>query len=235
MSLAGRVIPVVSVTTYRDAGFLPRAYMNFLCLLGWSPKDNREQMSRQELIEAFSFEGVNRSNAVVNFKEEDPIDPKALWLNAQHLRTMPVVELAPRVCETLDRAGLPSPCPDDRFLFTIDVIRSRFSTLEDFATRGRAYFSDDFDIAPEARVKLDQPGARDLLRELAERLEANPEFTAETVEHDLRALAAERGVKAGLLINGARAILTGQPVGPSAFSVFAAVGRDRAIRRLRQA
>src|ERR1700732_4163798 len=61
--------PIVSVTTYRDAGFLPEAFINFLCLLGWSPKDNRENMNRQELIDAFSLEGINRANAVVNFKE----------------------------------------------------------------------------------------------------------------------------------------------------------------------
>src|SRR5690348_2511445 len=73
--------PVVSVTTYRDAGFLPEAFINFLCLLGWSPKNDREQMSRQELIDAFSLEGINRANAVVNFKEpattpEETFDPK---------------------------------------------------------------------------------------------------------------------------------------------------------------
>ena len=72
--------PVVSVTTYRDAGFLPHAFVNFLCLLGWSPKDDREQMTREELIEAFSFEGINRSNAIVNFTEQDPFDPKARWM-----------------------------------------------------------------------------------------------------------------------------------------------------------
>ena len=82
--------PVVSVTTYRDAGFLPHAFVNFLCLLGWSPKDDREQMTRQELIDAFSLEGINRRNAVVNFTEDDPFDPKAVWLNAEHIRTMPV-------------------------------------------------------------------------------------------------------------------------------------------------
>ena len=69
--------PVVSVLTYRDAGFLPHAYINFLCLLGWSPKDNREQLTRQELIDAFSFEGIHRHNAVVNFTDEDPIDPES--------------------------------------------------------------------------------------------------------------------------------------------------------------
>jgi glutamyl-tRNA synthetase, bacterial family len=227
--------PVVSVTTYRDAGFLPHAYVNFLCLLGWSPKDNREQMSRQELIDAFSFEGINRSNAVVNFKEDDPIDPKALWLNSQHLRTMPVDELAPYVRRTLEEAGLPIPYTEQEFLQTIDVIRTRFSTLRDFVTRGRAYFSDEFPIEPTALEKLNQPGARELLRELGERLEASNEFTEQSVEFELRKLAEERGVKAGLIINAARAVLTGQPVGPSAFAVFVAIGRNRAIQRLRAA
>src|SRR5262249_8443738 len=61
--------PIVSVTTYRDAGFLPEAFINFLCLLGWSPKDDREKMNLEELFDAFSLEGINRANAVVNFKD----------------------------------------------------------------------------------------------------------------------------------------------------------------------
>ena len=82
--------PVVSVTTYRDAGFLPHAFVNFLCLVGWSPKDDRELLTRQELIDAFSLEGIHRHNAVVNFKEDDPFDPKAVWLNAEMIRAMPL-------------------------------------------------------------------------------------------------------------------------------------------------
>ena len=85
---------VVSVTTYRDAGFLPQAFVNFLCLLGWSPKNDREFLLLDELTAAFTFEGVNRSNAVVNFTEEDPFDPKAVWLNAEHIRALPVDELS---------------------------------------------------------------------------------------------------------------------------------------------
>src|SRR5579862_6974576 len=77
--------PVVSVTTYRDAGFLPEAFINFLCLLGWSPKNDREFLALEELKAAFALEGVNRSNAVVNFKEDDPFDAKAVWLNAEHI------------------------------------------------------------------------------------------------------------------------------------------------------
>lgn len=224
--------PVVSVTTYRDYGFLPHAYVNFLCLLGWSPKDNREQMSRQELIDAFSFEGVNRSNAVVNFKEDDPIDPKALWLNSQHLRSLPVDELVPYVEVELERAGLPVPYPPPWLAQTIDLLRARFFTLHDFATRGRAYFTEDFRIEPDALARLNQPGAREGLSELSRRLCAAPEFTEQSVEAELRKLCGELGVKAGLLINAARAALTGQAVGPSAFHVFTAIGRDRAIARL---
>jgi glutamyl-tRNA synthetase len=225
---------VVSVTTYRDYGFLPQAYVNFLCLLGWSPKDNREFLTLDELIAAFSLEGVNRHNAVVNFTAEDPIDPKALWLNAQHLRTMPVTDLARYVRPVLQAAGLTVP-EDDTFLHTLEVIRTRYQTLRDFATKGRAYFADDYEITPEALEKLNQPGARELLHELAARLEASSEFTEQSVEMELRSLAGERGVKAGLIINAARAILTGQTVGPSAFAVFTALGRQRAIERLRRA
>jgi glutamyl-tRNA synthetase len=133
----------------------------------------------------------------------------------------------------LERAGLTVPFGGDWLKNTVDLLRARFFTLHDFATRGRAYFADDFPMEPDAMKNLDKPGAREGLRQLAERLAADPEFTEASVERDLRALADELGVKAGLLINGARASLTGQPVGPSAFHVFTAIGRDRAIARLR--
>src|SRR4029077_1784520 len=97
--------PVVSVTTYRDGGFLPQAFINFLCLLGWSPKDDREKMSLQELMDVFSFEGINKSNAVVNFTEQDPFDPKAVWLNSQYLHAMPIEELAERLLHFVCAAG----------------------------------------------------------------------------------------------------------------------------------
>jgi glutamyl-tRNA synthetase len=226
--------PVVSVTTYRDAGFLAHTYVNFLCLLGWSPKDNREQMSRQELIDAFSLAGVNRANAVVNFTEADPLDPKAVWLNSQHLRAVPAAELAPLVRKVLEANGLQPNEPESAFFQTIEAARSRFATLNDFTERGRCYFSDDYPMAPDALAKLDAPQARELLRELAARIEGLAEFTEQTVEKELRDLATDKGVKAGVLINGSRAALTGQTAGPSAFAVFMAVGRERVIQRLKK-
>lgn len=225
--------PVVSVTTYRDAGFLARAYINFLCLLGWSPKNDREQMSLEELTGTFSFEGVNRSNAVVNFAEADPIDPKALWLNSQHLRTMPIRELTPLVRRSLEEHGLSVPGDELAFAHIVDTIRARYNTLLDFSYKGRAYFADDFHMEPQALEKLDAPEARPLMHHLADRIEANPEFSEATAEADLRALATEKDVKAGLLINASRAALTGQSVGPSAFAIFGCLGRERVVRRLR--
>jgi glutamyl-tRNA synthetase len=192
-------------------------------------------MSREDLIASFSLEGINRSNAVVNFTEEDPIDPKALWLNSQHLRTMPLEELVPLVRQRLERDGLGVPGDEEWFRRTVDVIRARCFTLDDFATRGRAYFADDFSIEAGALNKLNHDGARGLLGELASRLEADNQFTEQSVEANVRQLAADKGVKAGVIINAARAALSGQAVGPSAFTLFAVVGRDRSIKRLKQA
>ncbi len=230
----------VSVTSYRDAGFLPHAFVNFLSLLGWSPKDNREVLTRQELVELFSFEGINRNNAVVSYQENEPehwADPKALWLNTQHLRAMPIDELLPYVERELRRAGLWNETYSGEqrewFARTVDLIRTRYSTLVDFSRRGAAYFSDRFPIEPAAQAKLDHPGARELLHELGDRLAGSAEFNEQSVERELRVLAGERGVKAGVIINAARAALSGQSVGPSAFAVFAAVGRERVLKRLR--
>ncbi|MCX6610710.1 MAG: glutamate--tRNA ligase [Acidobacteria bacterium] len=224
--------PVVSVMTYEAAGFLPHAYINFLCLLGWSPKNNREQMSRQELIDVFSFEGINRSNAVVNFSEADPIDPKATWLNSQHLRSMPLEELTPLVRERILAAGLPIPYSDEELPVVVDILRLRMSTLNDFAILCRSFFTDDWEMNPAALEKLNAAGAREGLRELGARLEATTDFSEAGIEAELRKIAEERGLKAGILINGSRAALTGQPVGPSAFHVFTALGRKKSIERL---
>src|SRR5438132_2829460 len=91
---------VVSLTTYRDRGFVPDAFRNFLALLGWSPPEGKELLSRGELVKEFSLEAIGRANAVFNFHENDPrrwTDDKALWMNAEYIRTMPLQELLPRV------------------------------------------------------------------------------------------------------------------------------------------
>src|SRR6202142_3823103 len=137
--------PVVSVTTYRDAGFLPEAFINFLCLLGWSPKNDRENMSLQELTDAFSLEGINRSNAVVNFKEpaaspEDTFDPKAVWLNAEHIRGLPVEQLSARLLPIVQAAGF--KITPEKMLRIAPLIRERIKLLRDVLTAADFFFVD---------------------------------------------------------------------------------------------
>src|ERR1019366_7734660 len=121
--------PVVSVTTYRDAGFLPQAFVNFLCLLGWSPKNDREFFTIDELTSAFTLEGVNRANAVINFTEEDPFDPKAVWLNAEHIRALPVEQLSDRLLPIVRAAGL--TVDRARMLAITPLVRERMKLLRD--------------------------------------------------------------------------------------------------------
>ncbi|HUY93784.1 MAG TPA: glutamate--tRNA ligase, partial [Terracidiphilus sp.] len=121
--------PVVSVTTYRDAGFLPLAFINFLCLLGWSPKNDREFLALDELRALFSLEGVNRANAVINFKEDDPFDAKAVWLNSEHIRALPVEELSRRIEPFFAKAGLHAA--PEKLLAVTPLIRERIKLLRD--------------------------------------------------------------------------------------------------------
>ena len=235
---------VVSLTTYRDRGFVAAAFRNFLALLGWSPSTEREIMSLDELIRSFTLEGVQRSPAVFNFSEADArqwTDQKALWMNAEYIRTMPLEELTPLVRTELEAARLwHGEYETERrewFERTINLIRERFHTLKDFSAQGRAYFADDFqyDEAAVAKNLKKESRLRELLPALAERIERVEDYSAETCEKTLRELAEEAGVKAGLLINASRTALTGQSVGPSMFDLFDVVGRERAALRLRRA
>lgn len=233
---------VVSLTTYRDRGFVPAAFRNFLALLGWSPPEGKEVLSKEELVEYFSLEGIGRANAIFNFQESDPrrwTDDKALWMNAEYVRTMPIDELLPMVKTELraNKLWREEYDDDDRewLVKAVDLIRQRYFTLKDFSSQGRAYFSDDFDF-DEAAVNKNlrkEPRLRELLNGLADKLESVEPFNIETSEAALREFAEETGVKAGLLINGARTMLTGQAVGPSMFEIFDLLGRDRSVVRLR--
>src|ERR1039458_3885804 len=179
--------PVVSVTTYRDAGFLADAFVNFIVLLGWSPKNDREQMTRQELVDAFSLEGINRSNAVVNFKEEDPFDPKAVWLNAEHIRTMPAEELSERLLPIVRAAGHSIEPP--KMLQITRLIRERIRLLPDALTVADFFFTET--LAPYDSAELiPKKGDRALALAVLERAAgvlATAEFSHDSLDEIGRA------------------------------------------------
>jgi glutamyl-tRNA synthetase len=193
---------VVSVTTYRDKGFIPEAFRNFLALIGWSSGTDKEFFTTPELIEAFALDGVSRGNAIVNFSEADPrqwTDRKALHLNAEHMNKMPLAQLLPMVEAELKGAGLWDESwaegwsRRDWFGKAVDLLRPRFVTLKDFSGIGRAFFDKTYDIDPTAVQKnVDKdPGLRKWLVELGIRLKAIPDFNKETAEAELRKLADE--------------------------------------------
>ena len=224
--------PVVSVTTYRDAGFLPEAFANFLCLLGWSPKDDREQMTRQALIDAFSLEGVNRSNAVVNFKEEDPFDPKATWLNAEHIRTMPVEELAGRL---MPFAGQVTDLPT--MIRITPLIRERIKLLRDVLTVADFFFAEEltpYDAAELIPKKGDAALALRVLERACQVL-STAEFTHDGLESALRSAAEGLAIKAGQMFEPIRVAVCGRKTAPPLFGTLEVLGRDTCLKRIDQA
>ena len=232
---------IVSVQFYREKGFLPWALCNFLVLLGWSPGNDQEIFSREELIEAFTLERIGRVNSVFNHKKGDPkffTDPKLISINETYLRSMDIEDLGSLVAGELKVAGIwqDAYAAERRqwYLDTLDMIRSRFHTLADFATRGQAYFNDAYRIEEKPLKKnvLKHPDLKGFLPKLSRRFAALQAFTPQATEAATRELAEALAVKPGILINGMRTVLTGQLAGPGMFDILAALGQETVVRRL---
>ena len=232
--------PVVSVTTYRDAGFLPEAFINFLCLLGWSPKDDRTKMSRQELIEIFSLEGINRANAVVNFKEpaatpEEMFDPKAVWLNAEHIRGLAVEDLSNRLLPIARDAGWNAT--PEKMLQVTPLIRERIKLLREVLTAADFFFVDQlppYDPAELIPQKGDAAMALKVLQK-AHAVLATVEFQHDPLDQALRAAAQELGVKAGQMFQPIRVAVCGRKNAPGLFETLAVLGKETTLRRIGEA
>ncbi|TKB27976.1 glutamate--tRNA ligase [Desulfopila sp. IMCC35006] len=233
---------IVAVQFYRDCGFLPWAFNNFLALLGWSAGNDQEFYSKEELIREFSLERINKSSAIFNFQKNDPkffTDPKAIFINEHYLRTMDIGELGKMVKKELESAGLWKDAYDtdqkEWYLSTLDLIRDRFHTLKDFTSLGRAYFADDFEIDPKPLAKnvLKYEELQQWLPQLADRYEKLAEFSLEETERVARELAEELAIKPGVIINAMRTVVTGQLAGPSMFDIIITIGREKIVRRLR--
>ena len=255
--------PVVSVTTYCDAGFLPEAFINFLCLLGWSPKDDRTRMSRQELIDAFSLEGINRANAVVNFKEtapstpvilsgaegsqseasakskdlypEETFDPKAVWLNAEHIRALTIDDLSACLLPIVQAAGF--PVTREQMHAITPLIRERIKFLRDVLTAADFFFADQlppYDAAELIPQKGDLAMAHKALTRAREVL-AQTEFKHDPLDQTLRAAAQELGLKAGQMFQPIRVAVCGRKNAPPLFETLEVLGKKKTLERIEQA
>jgi glutamyl-tRNA synthetase len=227
--------PAVSVTTYRDAGFIPQAFVNFVVLLGWSPKDGREKMTREELVEAFSLEGVNRSNAMINVTEADPFDPKAVWLNAEHIRTMPVEELSRQLLPFAQAAGF--KVDESKMLRVTPLIQERIRLLRDVQSAADFFFVDrlpPYDPGELIPQKGDVALAGAVLTQ-ASRILAHTEFNHDALDAALRAGAAEMHIKTGQMFQPIRVAVCGRKVAPPLFETLAVLGRETSLERIGQA
>ncbi len=226
-----------SVMAYKDMGIVPEAFRNFLALLGWSPGEaakqadghDREIFSTGELIQMFSLDGIAHSNAVFN-------NEKLAWYNTEYIRAYDPSRLLPLVEEEWRAVNYQPTRSREAILAAIALLQPRARNLKDFASSFLAYFGDQFFMDEAAMKKfLSDAAVRQMLAELGRRYAKLENFTEVSTEELLRAYAAEKGIKAGALINGARVALTGQAVAPSLFAVMLCLGQETVVRRLEAA
>ena len=228
--------PVVSVTTYRDAGFLPQAFINFLCLLGWSPKDDREFLSVEEIRSIFTLENVNRANAVINFSDETPFDAKSVWLNAEHLRALPVEELSVQLQPFFEKAAMAAT--PEKLLAVTPLIRERIQLLGEAVQAADFFFVSE--LAPYDPAELIPPKGGDAATALRVLQYAQEALATITFDHDsldqaLRAAAAHLGLKAGPMFQPIRVAVCGRKNAPPLFETMAVLGRETCLERIKQA
>jgi len=220
----------VSITEYRELGYLPEAMVNFLALLGWSLDDKTEILSRQRLIDGFSLERVSRTAAIFNKEKLD-------WMNGVYIRSLTLEDFTQRALPFLD-SGLPPevkrPLPIDYVRQIMPLIQERAKTLAEVAELTDFFFVDELDY--DARLLI----VKDMNRESAikalevsqHRLKPLEIFDAGSLEAVFRPLAEELKLKAGQLFGALRVAVTGRTAAPPLFQTMAVLGKKRCLRRI---
>ncbi|TAN63454.1 glutamate--tRNA ligase [bacterium] len=215
-----------SVMAYRDMGYLPHALVNYLARLGWSSGDE-EIFSIEELVEKFSLESVGKSSGVFN-------PEKLLWLNHHYIKETKPEELAPLLMPFLKELGV-SAEDDSRLPTIITTLRERSKTLKEMAESSLFYFKESVTYDEKASTKFLTLENAELFNMLSERLSALANFSVKEVENIFNAIIAEKSIKLGNLAQPVRVALTGGTVSPGIFEMIEAMGKELAIKRLKQA
>lgn len=220
----------VAVTDYGVLGYLPEAMLNFLALLGWSPGDETETLSRDEIIERFTLEACSKAPAVFDFK-------KAKWMNGEYIKRGDTDHLVSLVLPRIQKAGLFERDPTPERLAwlrqVVQLMQERTKLLTVFEGWARYFFTDEYEYEERARKQwLGNPETAPVLEALAERLGALEQWNCETIEVAVRALATDLDVKAAKVIHPCRAAVTGTTVGPSLFHLLELLPQDTVVTRL---
>jgi glutamyl-tRNA synthetase len=215
-----------SVGEYEQQGYLPEAMVNFLALLGWSPGGEDEVFTRDELVARFSLDGISGGNAVFNPEKLD-------WFNQQHIARMPAAEIIERIGIVRLKADTTIGAADSaRLARVVDLVKPRAKKLGDVIPLVEPFFADVIERDPAAAEKHLTADAAPHLAAWRDRLRSVEPFDPATLEAALRAVATERGIKAGALIHGTRVAVTGQAVSPGIFEVLELMGRERVVSRI---
>jgi glutamyl-tRNA synthetase len=220
-----------SVMAYQEQGILPEAMRNFLALLGWAPGNDQELFDDEELIRAFSLQGISKANAVFN-------PEKLAWFNAQYIARLAHDKMIEHLKPEYVKAGLWRDSLEqgerEWFRSVVDLYRPRAKVLQDFPKQSRFFLINgvEFDSAAVDKFLKDESVLAHL-RMLGGRLEGLQEFTHDNIEVAVRGLAAELGVKPASIMNPARVALTGQGVAPGLFDVMLLLGREKTAARLK--
>ncbi len=220
------------VAQYREEGILPEAMFNFLCLLGWSPKTDREIYNVQELIEIFNPNNFNNSNAIFNEEKLEAFNKEHIALKSDH-------ELAVLVAPLLVEAGYTSKYwLETRWEYlrsVISILKTRVRRVSDFVELSKYFFDFDYSYDAKADEKNFTPEAIDILNQFAERLEKLDVYTKETIESTLSELAVEKDMKKGKLIHPTRLAVSGIPNGPGLYDLLFVLGQKEVVERMKKA
>ncbi len=216
----------VSVSAYRDLGYLPDAMLNYLVRLGWSHGD-QEFFTRQELIDVFDLEHIGKSAGVFDAE-------KLLALNADHIRATPAEELVEALKPFLRRYK--TTVEDNNLLLkVIETLHARSRTLDEMAQSALFYFADDIEYEEKAAKKFLKPTVLEALQLLLAQFERLDTFSEENLESAFKAVMEQTGLKLGKIAQPVRVALTGRTASPGIFEVAAIIGKDKVIARLKKA
>jgi glutamyl-tRNA synthetase len=213
-----------SVTSYIEGGYAPEAVRNYFCLLGWSPKDDREIMPLEEIVSRFDLSAVNRKGAQFDLAKCD-------WFNAQYIQQMPMDRYRELAQPWLAKAGISGPAQQLDPVLALEKMKvTHFGEIPD---RVSFFFTEDYAYDPAAVEKtLRKPGAFDRLAQLGEAYAALATFDAATLEARLKELAASLGVKPAEFIHPTRVAVSGRSVGPSLYHMLEVLGQSRTLARM---
>jgi len=217
-----------SIAGYIEQGYAPEAVRNYLCLLGWSPKDNREVIDIKEVAELFDLPKLNRRNAAFDLD-------KCHWINVQYLVHMSLERFTELSLPFIEAAGIQYGS-EEALKAVLAIVKEKTKQLNEVPDRISFFFTEDFAFEQEAVDKaFKTPGALDKLTALASCYEASETWTAASIEATLKATAASLGCKNGELIHPTRIAVSGRAVGPSLYHMLEVLGKERAVARMRSA